>query len=235
MRVLKALMLATGLVFGVGLAVSDEPTPSANVTVDKENRTVTIDCKVAPRKINDERYKEIYPLEVIACWPFPKGQKAHETVVTFDAKPSDVHKAVESLGVKAGKPVMGGGKDDIPEGPEVKLLLELPGDDGKPVRTPIEQFIYAISSPTKPAFPKTFQWRFTGSIMAQPDPTKPEMMYAADMTGTMISIFPVTDRTVFQSNLTMAEEKYLKLETKKDKLPKEGTPLKLVIQVPAPK
>jgi hypothetical protein len=55
------------------------------------------------------------------------------------------------------------------------------------------------------------------------------------MTGTMISIFPVTDRTVFQSNLTMAEEKYLKLETKKDKLPKEGTPLKLVIQVPAPK
>jgi hypothetical protein len=33
----------------------------------------------------------------------------------------------------------------------------------------------------------------------------------------------------------MAEEKFLKLETDKNLLPKEGTPVKLVIEVPASK
>jgi hypothetical protein len=237
MRKFPGLMLAWGcLVLGVGTAWTEDSKPEpSGIAVDKEARTVTVDCKVAPRKINDERFKEIYPLEVIAAWPFPKGQKAHETVLTFEAKPSEVHKAVESLGLKAGKPVMGGGKEDVPEGPEVKLFLEFPDADAKPQKLPIEQVIYAITSPTKPPFPKTFQWRFTGSVMAQPDPTVPAMVYGADLTGTMISIFPVTDRTVFQTNLTMAEEKYLKLETRKDKLPKEGTPLKLIIQAPAAK
>ena len=61
------------------------------IVVNKAKRTVTIDARVAPRKIDDPRYKEIYPIEVIACWPYPKGQKAHETVVTIDVMPSDVH------------------------------------------------------------------------------------------------------------------------------------------------
>ncbi len=79
------------------------------------------------------------------------------------------------------------------------------------------------------------QWRFTGSVMSQPDPNKPETVYGADLTGTLISIFPVTNQTVFQTNLTMAEEKFLKLETDKKLLPKEGTPVKLIIEVPAAK
>ena len=58
-------------------------------------------------------------------------------------------------------------------------------------------------------------------------------MYGADLTGTLISIFPVTNQTVFQTQLTMDEEKYIKLETDKDLLPKEGSPAKLIIQVPA--
>jgi hypothetical protein len=77
----------------------------------------------------------------------------------------------------------------------------------------------------------SFKWIFTGSVLRQPDPDKPAKAYAADLTGTLISIFPVTDETVFQSNLTMKEEPLLKLETNKNLLPEEGTPLQLVIQV----
>ena len=57
--------------------------------------------------------KEPYPLEVIATWPHPKGKKAHETIVNFSEaiKPSDVHKALESLGLTAGKPL------DLPSRP----------------------------------------------------------------------------------------------------------------------
>ena len=89
------------------LCADDLAAPTRNlpgIVVDKDKRTVTIDAKIAPRKIDDPRYKEIYPIEVIACWPFPKGQKAHETVVTIEAKPSEVHKALDDLGLKPGKP-----------------------------------------------------------------------------------------------------------------------------------
>src|SRR5439155_9011479 len=92
------------------------------VVVDKDKRTITIDAKIAPRKIDDPRYKEIYPIEVIACWSFPKGQKAHETVVTIDVKPSDVHKALQDLGLKPGKPVVGPVKQQA-QGPEGSIYL----------------------------------------------------------------------------------------------------------------
>ena len=66
----------------------------------------------------------------------------------------------------------------------------------------------------------------------QPDPEKDDKVYGADLTGTLMAIFPVTNETVFQTNLTMKEEKYLKLETNKEILPPEGTPVKLIIEVP---
>ena len=69
--------------------------------------------------------------------------------------------------------------------------------------------------------------------MKQPNPDKDEKVYGADLTGTLISIFPVTNETVFQTNLTMKEEKYVKLETNAKLLPKEGTAVKLVLEVPA--
>ena len=67
--------------------------------------------------------------------------------------------------------------------------------------------------------------------MRQPDPDKPAKVYGADLTGTLITIFPVTDETVFQTNLTMKEESLLKLETNKNVLPAEGTPVKLRIEL----
>ena len=43
-------------------------------------------------------------------------------------------------------------------------------------------------------------------------------------------IFPVTDQTVFQSSLSMKYEGLMKLEVNSKTLPKEGTPVKLVIE-----
>jgi hypothetical protein len=198
------------------------------IKVDTNKRQIVIDAKIAPRKIDDPRFKEIYPIEVIACYPFPEGQKAHETVVTIKAKPSAIHKALTDLGLKPGTPVVGESKDP-PQGPEVKIFLEFPGPDGETKRVPIEKTL--IDPKTNKNLPP-LKWRFTGSAMKQPDPNKDDKVYAADLTGTLISIFPVTNETVFQTNLTMKEEKYVKLETDKKLLPKEGTPVKLVIEVP---
>jgi hypothetical protein len=199
------------------------------VVVDREKRTVTIDAKIAPRKINDERYKEIYPIEVIACWPFPKGEKAHETVVTIDVKPSEVHKALEALGLKPGKPVVGESKQP-PQGPEINVYIDVPGSDGRAKRVPIDRAL--LDPKNNKPLPKSVRWRFTGSVMVRPDPDKPDTLYGADQSGTLIAIFPVTDKTVCQTNLLFKDEKYLKLETNKNLLPPEGTPVKLVLEVP---
>jgi hypothetical protein len=205
------------------------------VVADKEKRTVTIDAKVAPRKIDDpkfktdERFKDGYPIEVIACWPYPKGAKAHETVVTIEAKPSDVHKALEALGLKPGTPVMGEAREP-PRGPAVNIFLEVPGPDDQPRKLAVDKVL--LDPKTGRPMPKV-EWRFTGSVMSKPDPDKDNKVYGADRTGTLIAIFPVTDETVFQTNLTMKEEKYVKLETNKKLLPREGTPVKLILEVPA--
>src|SRR5437899_3359866 len=110
--------LAVGLAFGVAHAAD-------GVTVDKDKKSVAIDAKIAPRKIDDEGYKDIYPIEVVACWPFPRGKKAHETIVTIEAKPSDVHKALEDIGLKASAPVMGESAKPG-TGSEVKVFIEVP-------------------------------------------------------------------------------------------------------------
>jgi hypothetical protein len=206
----------------------------AGITVDKEKRTVTIDAKIAPRKLDylkKDGKDVIYPIEVVACWPHPKGKKAHETVVTIDVMPSAVHKAIESLGIKPGKPVQGEG---VPVGPAVKVYIEVPSDVvGEFKRIPMER---ALVDPNtgKPA-PK-LEWRFTGSAIKAADPTKPDIKsYGADISGTLGVLFPVSDDTVLQTQMTMKEEKYVKLETNTKLLPKEGTPVRLVIEVPAGK
>ncbi len=225
----RLLLLAAVLPAFTFAARAAEEKIAPGVVADKEKRIVTIDAKIAPRKIDDPRYKEIYPIEVIATWPFPKGQKAHETVVTIDARPSDVHKALETLGLKPGTPVVGEAKQP-PQGPAVNIYLEVPGPDDQPRRVSIDKVL--VDPKTNRPMPKV-QWRFTGSVMSKPDPNKEEKVYGADLTGTLISIFPVTDQTVFQTNLTMKEEKYVKLETNKKLLPKEGTLVKLILEVPA--
>jgi hypothetical protein len=224
----RSILLLVSLTLPVCAAGAAEEKVGPGVVLDRDKRTVSIDAKVAPRKIEDPRYKEIYPIEVIACWPFPRGQKAHETVVTIEAKPSDVHKALEALGLKPGAPVLGEAKE-APRGPAVAVYIEVPRPEDTPLRLPVEKVL--VDPKTNKPMPKV-QWRFTGSVLSKPDPNKDEKVYGADLTGTLITIFPVTDQTVFQTNLTIKEEKYVKLETNKKLLPKEGTPVRLVLEVP---
>ena len=217
------LWLIASLWLVAPLAAQEKPAES--IKIDKEKKTVTLACKIAPRKLPN--LNEIYPIEVIASLAAPKGQKAHETVVTFDAKPSDIHKALESLGLKPGKPAKGEGAEAA--GPEVKIFIELPGAGGLAKRLPIEKVL--VDRKTGKTMPN-LKWTFTGSISKQPDPNKPDKVYGADSTGTLIAIFPVTDETVFQTNLTMKDEPLIKLDTNTKVLPEVGTDVLLVIQVP---
>ena len=163
---------------------------------------------------------------MIATYGAPRGQKAHETVLVFrGVRPSDVHKAIESLGLKPGKPAYGEGSQAA--GPEVKVFIEIT-KDGKTDRVPIEKCLVHRDT-GKPI--GALKWHFTGSVLKQPDPEKDDKVYGADLTGTFLSIFPVTDCCVLQSHLTMKDEPNYKLETDGKVLPKEATAVKLVIVV----
>ena len=192
------------------------------IRVDAAKKAVVIDARVAPRKL--PQHDKVYPIEVVACWPDPKGKKAHETVVTIDVKPSDVHKALESLGLKPGKPARG--ENTEAAGPEVKVSLEVP-DGGGTRKLSIHRFL--IDPKTKQPFPRDVTFRFTGSVMSKPDPAGPAE-FGADVNGTLIAIYPVTDETVLQTSLTMKDEKHLKLDVDPAVLPREGTPVKLIIE-----
>ena len=78
----------------------------SGVVVDKAKRTVTIDAKIANRKL--EHLKgEIYPIEVIACWAHPKGKKAHETVVTIEGLAQCGSQGAGKIGPQARHPAPG--------------------------------------------------------------------------------------------------------------------------------
>lgn len=200
------------------------PVPAA-VKIDKAARTVTIPCVVAPRKL--PQLNAVYPIEVIATHPAPGGQKAHETVVTFsnDIRPGDIHAALTQLGLKPGKPSHT--EDARAEGPALGLYLELPAGGGKTKRVPIEQTL--LDTKAKKPLPKC-TWHFTGSAARQPDPEKDDLVYGADLTGTLIALFPVTDDVVIQASFSLKDESSIKLETNRSVLPKEGTAVKLVIE-----
>ena len=217
-------MLSIALVSGL-LGFTSSALADGGITVDKEKGQVIVDAKVAPRKMPN--LNEIYPIEVIACWgQEKKGEKAHETIVTIDIKPSDVHKALESLGLKAGKPARG--EEGVAEGAALKIYLEVPSQSGgEPRRVPIEKTIVDKKTGKNPGF---MHWVFTGSAMRQINPEKDEKSYGADQTGTLLAVFPVTDATVIQSALTMKDEPLLKMETDKKLLGPEGTPVKIIIE-----
>jgi outer membrane protein assembly factor BamB len=208
------------------VCLSDKPPPvavaAAPVTVDRQKRTIRIPCKIAPRKL--ATLKDVYPLEVIATYPTPRGQKAHETVVIFECTPSEVHRALESFGLKPGRPIRGEGSAS---GPQLRVFLEYPSFTGKPRTVPMEKAIVDVR--TGKCLPP-LAWHFTGSVLRQPDPDKEDKVYGADLGGTLITLLPVTDETVVQSSMGIKDEKLMKMETNKNIVPPEGTEVHLIIQ-----
>jgi hypothetical protein len=198
-----------------------EPLPAV-LKVDKQSRTVTLPCAIAPRKLPN--LKDIYPIEVLATYPAPRGQKAHETLVTFDAiRPSMLHQALVQVGLKPGTPARG--DNARASGPELLIFLEFVDAAGKRQKLPVHK---ALADRGGKPLGKV-AWHFTGSSFRRPDPEKDELVYGANLTGTLIALFPVTDDTVIQSSLTLRDESLWRLD-KVQGLPAEGAAANMVIQ-----
>lgn len=196
---------------------------AVRIDVDTKKRTVSIPCRIAPRKL--PFLAEIYPLEVAASLPAPEGQKAHETVVTFEARPEEIRKALLKIGLREGKPVRGD-TTEPPSGDLVRIYIELKMSADSSQTVPIESTV--VDMRTGRPLP-ALTWYFTGSSMRQPDPEKDLKVLGADSSGTLMTLFPVTDETLIQSSLQMADRRLLRLETNKELLPPEGSDARILI------
>src|SRR5580704_3759648 len=147
--------------------VAQEKKDKPGVTVDVAKKTVSVDAKVAPRKLPN--LDQIYPIELIAGWPAPRGKKAHEIVVSVDVEPSEVHRGLEKLGLKPGKPAKG--EDTSAEGPVVNVFMEVPDPAGGTKKVTMEKVLY--DPKTKKPSPK-MTFIFTGSVLSAPDPSTPD-------------------------------------------------------------
>jgi hypothetical protein len=109
----------------------------------------------------------------------------------------------------------------------LEVFLEAPDAAGKPQRWTLDKVLIDTRTGKQPP---PFKWHFTGSTFRQPDPLKEEYTYGANLSGTLITVFPVTDEVVLQAGLAAEAESAWRLETNVKLLPKEGTRAKLVLQ-----
>lgn len=208
-------------------------TRQGGIVIDKKNSRLIVDVEIAPRKL--PHLKQIYPIEVMVTGS--EGKKAHETVLISKVSPRRVHRALEQLGLKAGRPGIADKRP--PVGPEVRIWIEYPGRSGLSKKVDLASAVVdrrtglaldgGISSPGS-----RVRWLFTGSALVRPDPTSEQRAYGAEFSGTLVTIFPVTDETVFQSSLGMDAEALFNLEVA-GILPPVGSKVRLLIEPVQPR
>ncbi len=157
------------------------------IKTDKDKREVRVAAETTKRTTPQGK---AWPIEVFLC--VERG-KMHETVFHTSAKPSELHKALESIGLKKGEPALPAestenGKYVEPKGDKVDVFVEWTNTDGKMRREPWNKMVVTgqgSGDPTKSVQRgemkevAAMSWLFVGSRMGiNPDSGAP--IYGAD-------------------------------------------------------
>ena len=162
-----------------------------------------------------------YPLEFFATL----RDRAYESVVVIDAKPSIVHAGLLALGAKPGHPAEYTKKGEFipPTGTEVAIEVRWKDKQGKVQTAPAQQWIRNIQ--TKEA-PKV-NWVFGGSVFRKDEQGR--TYYMADG-GDFISVLNLPTATLdlpIQSSSAIESRLF---EGAVDKMPPAKTPVTIVLK-----
>jgi len=161
-------------------------------------------------------------IEVFACTP---SGKTHETVITCECVPSNLHAALLLIGLKNGKPVSWGQKKKLPPtGDPVKISVRWT-KDGKERTVRAEDLLYNVKAKRTM---KHQYWVFSGSIMDANSKTP----YIADVAGNLVTTY--NDAATVIDNPTEAGVDDDMLEINGKVCPKPGTKVTLILE-PGPK
>ncbi len=181
--VLTVLLLTTSLIL---LAAGQEhpPTPPEadpappglpHIRIDRDKKTVDFDARVILR--------EGEWLELLVCSP---RTREHEAILVTDAKPSHLHLAMLTIGLKPGRPMWWERTETElhphpPMGDEVEVAI-LVEKDGQTLEHPAAHWI--IHGETREKMPDS-RFLFTGSRFRE---VQGQRVYLADYEGTVLSL-----------------------------------------------
>jgi hypothetical protein len=179
--------------------------------LDTKRKAVVIDGVVCLREGQ---------LEMFAC---PKGTKEHESVISLDCVPQEVHAALLALGAKPGQPVKFDPKYVPASGDIVDIYVLWKDEKGEKHQVRAQEWVQYEK--TKKAMP--FDWVFGGSGFWTDEDTGQRHYQANGGDFICVSNFPTAmlDLPV-ESSQTNAD---LLFHAFTDKIPPKGTRVRLVL------
>ncbi|MCA9190649.1 MAG: hypothetical protein KDB03_02765 [Planctomycetales bacterium] len=191
--------------------------PTSRAWADKEHHRLVMDGYIALR--NGQ-------LEMLACIV---GTKEHESVVAVFSKAFVVHAGLLAIGVPQGKPVSWDPKYTPPTGGEVQVFALWKDPDGKKQSIDVRKWVREIG--TKDRTLET-NFVFAGSMMWK-DPDTGEERYMAE-SGDLICVSNFTTATLDVPMKSSQVNSGLMFATFTNRIPPEGTPIRLVLQFVEP-
>ena len=179
--------------------------------LDTKRKAVVIDGKVCLREGQ---------LEMFAC---PKGTKEHESVISLDCLPEEVHAGLLAAGAKPGRPVKFDPKYEPATGDIVDVYVQWKDEKGEKHQVRAQEWI--LHAPTKKAMP--FDFVFAGSGFWTDEETGKKHYQANGGDFICVSNFPTAmlDLPV-ESSQANAD---LLFHAFTEKIPPKGTKVRVVL------
>lgn len=188
------------------------------IKLDREAGHLDLDAKVVLR--------EGEWLELLACTP---GTREHESILTVEARPRDIHLALILLGLEPGKPLKWERLDDgevkvhPPTGPKVTISLRYEEDDQ--IKT-VDANQWIVDQQTGRVMDDNV-WLFAGSRFETFDGKE---VYMADPNGSVISIVNFGDDVLARDTEVTRDNDEQSWDANTPVIPKEGTAVTIRIK-----
>jgi hypothetical protein len=190
--------------------------PTDRVWVDVKNHRVVVDGYIAVRTGQ---------LEMFAC---PAGMKDHESVVGVFSKAQYVHAGLLAAGAKTGSPVQWEPKYSPPTGSEIRIFALWIDKEGKKQVIDARKWVRELGRQKE----LDVNWVFAGSGFWT-DPDTGEERYLAE-SGDLICVSNFTTATLDVPMKSSQANAGLLFTAYSERIPPEGTPVRLVLQVVEP-
>jgi len=189
-----------------------------------DQRKVEIDGKVAKQDVYGAELKGV--LEYAATC---EGGKVYESLFILQPKAEDILAACQQLGLKRGKAAVdqGPGKHTMPEGQGVMVWVRWKDAAGKEQLRRVEDFVR--DEKTTETMPHC-EWTYVGSEEVE-DPGTGKKVPQVSIVKNIISLHHQDPGVLIQNPLPSATDQS-KHHCNKALLPKEGTSLTLILEVP---
>lgn len=188
--------------------------PRDRVWADKKNRRVIVDGYIALRE---------GPLEMLACLV---GTKEHESIVATFCKAQTVHAGLLAVGAEQGKPVQWEPTFRPPSGSEIQVFALWVDKNGQRKNIDVRQWIKVVDTEQE-VLDKNFV--FAGSLFWE-DPDSGKKIYQAE-SGDLICVSNFSTATLDVPIESSKVNSGLMFMAFTERIPPQGTPVRLVLQV----